>query len=138
MAKKKNIPSGFGWTQGSVSAQAHVHTPQGTYEEEHGRNGFFGRVSHLYHRHPPTGWLRIEGELQPRAYQVADLTGSAHGQAEFFLENNDVKLGIAKLSGEMKIFARNGDGDEVRFIHQEKASSRRITETSTIAPGITS
>lgn len=120
MAKKKNIPSGFGWTQGSVSAQAHVHTPQGTYEEEHGRNGFFGRVSHLYHRHPPTGWLRIEGELQPRAYQVADLTGSAHGQAEFFLENNDVKLGIAKLSGEMKIFARNGDGDEVRFIHQGK------------------
>lgn len=120
MSKNKNIPTGFGWSQGAVSAQAHVHTPEGTFEEEHGRNGFFGRVSHLYHRHPPTGWLRIEGELQPRAYQVVDLAGSAHGQAEFFLENNDVKLGIAKLTGEMKIFARNGDGDEVRFIHEGK------------------
>ncbi len=120
MSKNKNIPSGFGWTQGAVSPQAHVHTPEGTYEEEHGRNGFFGRVSHLYHRHPPTGWLRIEGELQPRAYQVVDLAGSAHGQAEFFLENNDVRLGIAKLTGEMKVFARNGDGDEVRFVHEGK------------------
>ena len=118
MAQNKNIPSGFGWSQGSVSAQAHVHTPEGTFEEEHGRNGFFGRVSHLYHRHPPTGWLRIEGDLKPRAYQVTKLDGAPHGQAEFFLENQDVKLGIAKLATEMKVFARNGDGDEVRFIHE--------------------
>lgn len=114
----KNTPSAFGWSQGVFSPQPHVDVPDGTYEEEHGRQGFFGRVSHLYHRHPPTGWLKIEGPLKPRAYQVTKLAGAEHGQPEFFLENADVKLGIAKLTGEMKVFARNGDGDEIRFIHE--------------------
>lgn len=45
--------------QGKVTRQAHVALPAGTYEEEHGRQGFFGRASHLYHRNPPTGWMRI-------------------------------------------------------------------------------
>lgn len=113
----KNLPSGFGWSQGEVSQQPHVNVPEGTYEEEHGRNGFFGRVSHLYHRHPPTGWLRVEGPLLPRAYQVTNLNGQDEGASEDFLENSDVKLGIAKLSKSMSTFARNADGDEVRFIH---------------------
>jgi homogentisate 1,2-dioxygenase len=114
----KNIPSGFGWSQGRHSAQPHVHVPDGTYEEEHGRQGFFGRVSHLYHRHPPTGWLRIDGNLKPRAYQVSKLEGLAEGQPQFFLENEDVKLGLAKLSKDMGVFVRNADGDEVRFVHE--------------------
>lgn len=113
----KNQPSGFGWSQGKVAEQPHVGVPEGTYEEEHGRNGFFGRVSHLYHRHPPTGWLRVEGPLLPRAYQVTNLKGNDEGAAENFLENSDVKIGIAKLEKSMTTFARNGDGDEVRFIH---------------------
>jgi homogentisate 1,2-dioxygenase len=115
---KKNLPSAFGWSQGVFSPQPHVGVPDGTYEEEHGRQGFFGRTSHLYHRHPPTGWLRIEGALQPHAYQVSKLPGHEHGRPEFFLENSDVKIGIAKLAAPMKVFARNGDGDEVRFIHE--------------------
>lgn len=115
---RKNLPSGFGWSQGRVSAQPHVQVPQGTYEEEHGRNGFFGRVSHLYHRHPPTGWLRIEGPLAPRAYRALDSSGLADGEPEILLENADVRLGISKLNGEMKTFARNADGDELRFIHE--------------------
>ena len=45
----------FALTKGNYAAQAHVGLPEGTYEEEHGRDGFFGRVSHLYHAHPPTG-----------------------------------------------------------------------------------
>jgi homogentisate 1,2-dioxygenase len=118
MKERRNLPSGFGWAQGTYSPQAHVNVPEGTYEEEHGRQGFFGRTSHLYHRHPPTGWLRIEGPLRPHAYQVTRLEGRPEGEAEFFLENSDVKLGVAKLSGEMGIFMRNGDGDEVRFVHE--------------------
>lgn len=115
---QNNFSSGFGWSQGSVTLQPHVNVPAGLYEEEHARQGFFGRTSHLYHRHPPTGWLRIEGELKPRAYLATELKGQAHGQPEWFLENADVKLGISKLKSEMAIFARNADGDEVRFIHQ--------------------
>lgn len=113
-----NLPTGFGWSQGSFSPQPHVDVPDGTYEEEHGRQGFFGRASHLYHRHPPTGWLRIEGELKPRAYQVAKLAGEAHGQPTDFLANADVRLGMAHLKQPMSVFVRNADGDEVRFIHE--------------------
>jgi homogentisate 1,2-dioxygenase len=92
-----------------------VKIPEGTYEEEHGRRGFFGRTSHLYHRHPPTGWTRIEGDLKPRAYDATKLEAEAH--PKWLLENADCKIGIAKFSGEMKIYIRNGDGDEVRFVH---------------------
>jgi homogentisate 1,2-dioxygenase len=116
--EKKNLPSGFGWSQGRTTLQPHVNIPEGTYEEEHARQGFFGRASHLYHRHPPTGWLRIEGPLRPRAYQAARLSGEDFGQPQVFLKNSDVLLGIAKLKADMKAFVRNADGDEVRFIHE--------------------
>ena len=110
MARNKNTSSSpFGWSQGKYSIQPLVRVPDGTYEEEHGRQGFFGRASHLYHLHPPTGWLRIEGPLKPRAYQVVQLSGEADGQSQVFLKNADVQLGIAKLQSEMKIFARNAD-----------------------------
>ena len=110
--------SGFGWAQGTYSPQPHVGTPDGTYEEEHGRRGFFGRTSHLYHRHPPTGWLRIEGPLKPHAYYASKLEGLSEGLPEVFLRNSDVELGMAKLNGPMGIFVRNGDADEVHFIHE--------------------
>lgn len=109
---------GFGWAQGSHARQPHVGIPEDSYEEEHGRQGFFGRVSHLYHRHPPTGWLRIEGPLMPRAYYATRLEGEEHGQPQPLLLNTDVRIGIAKLASPMGIFARNADGDEVRFVHE--------------------
>jgi homogentisate 1,2-dioxygenase len=126
MSKKNNgqssdesgFSSGFGWSQGAVSPQPHVGLPAGTFEEEFGRNGFFGRTAHLYHRHPPTGWLRIEGNLKPRAYYASKLEGLQHGHSEVFLENTDVSIGIAKQNAPMTIFVRNGDEDEVHFIHE--------------------
>ena len=30
---------------------------QHVYEQEHGRGGFAGKVSHTYHLYPPTNWL---------------------------------------------------------------------------------
>ena len=112
-----NLPTGFGWAQGEYALQPHVQVPDGTYEEEHARQGFFGRTSHLYHRKPPTGWLRIEGPLKHHAYHATRREGLEHAQPEPLLWNHDARIGIAKLTGEMKIFARNADGDEVRFIH---------------------
>lgn len=116
--EKPSLISGFGWAQGKYSLQCHVDIPEHTYEEEHGRQGFFGRVSHLYHAHPPTGWLRIEGPLKPHAYHATEIEGSSEGQPQVFLQNSDVQLGIAKLSRDMGVFVRNADGDEVRFIHR--------------------
>gem|GEM_PF-38563 len=117
MSKSPNLPSGFGWSQGQVAAQPHVAVPEGTFEEEHGRQGFFGRVSHLYHRHPPTGWLRIEGPLQPHAYLASQLMGEANAQPTPLLGNSDVQIGIARFGAPVPVFFRNADGDEVRFVH---------------------
>src|SRR4051812_13933929 len=95
MSKINNeVKSAFGWIQGRAAIQPHVNLPEGTFEEEHGRQGFYGRVSHLYHRHPPTGWLRIEGPLRPRAYQASNLEGDSFCQPHVFLKNVDVQLGI--------------------------------------------
>jgi homogentisate 1,2-dioxygenase len=118
MSSKKNQSSGFGWSQWIYTLQPHVQIPDGTYEEEHARQGFFGRTSHLYHRHPPTGWLRIEGPLKPRAYSVTQLEEQKDAQPKVFLKNADVQLGIAKFSRDIDAFIRNADGDEVRFIHE--------------------
>ena len=56
--------------KGKVASQAHVGLPEGTFEEEHGRKGFYGKSAHLYHAHPPTGWVRFEGKLRPHCFDL--------------------------------------------------------------------
>jgi homogentisate 1,2-dioxygenase len=72
----------FPLRQGRHTRQAHVNLPEGTFEEEHARQGFFGRTTHLYRLHPTTAWTRIEGPLRPHSYDLnqlraADGTGLA-------------------------------------------------------------
>ncbi len=55
--------------KGTVTRQAHVALPEGTFEEEHGRKGFYGKSAHLYHTNPPTGWIRFEGKLRPASFR---------------------------------------------------------------------
>ena len=38
-----------------------IDLPEGTVEEEHGRQAFTGRASHLYRTAPPTAWVKVEG-----------------------------------------------------------------------------
>ena len=54
--------------EGTASRQAHCDFPEGTYEREMGREGFFGPVTQLHHKHPPTGWVDWEGPLRPHAF----------------------------------------------------------------------
>jgi homogentisate 1,2-dioxygenase len=109
------------WIRGRVAAQAHVGLPEGTVEEEYARNGFFGRYAHLYRRHAPVGWTRIEGPLKPRAYDLRKLDGPT---TDDWLEsrmgvlgNADVRLSWANLSSAMPYFFRNADADEILFVH---------------------
>ena len=62
--------------KGKTAKQAHVGLPDGTFEEEHGRRGFFGKSAHLYHLHPPTGWIRFEGKLRPHCIDCNKLRPS--------------------------------------------------------------
>jgi homogentisate 1,2-dioxygenase len=108
--------------KGKFATQAHVGLPPGTYEEEHGRRGFYGKSAHLYHTHPPTGWVRFEGKLRPHCFDLnqlepGDLTDPA-GVPVAFLGNQDVKLYVSRRSQPMPFYYRNADGDELMFVHR--------------------
>lgn len=110
------------YSKGQVTRQAHVDVPEGTYEEEYARRGFFGRTSHLYRKEPPVGWLSIEGELRPEALDTAELPGLGHpdylqGRIAF-LRNDDVTLGMVRLEQPMPYYFRNADADEILFVHR--------------------
>ncbi|MBK8794791.1 MAG: homogentisate 1,2-dioxygenase [Holophaga sp.] len=120
----------FPLRQGTITRQAHVNLPEGTFEEEFARNGFFGKTTHLYRTHPVTAWTRIEGPLRPHSYDLNHLNWdtsnaihvSTFGSTEpsfapvCFLYNEDVALHWVS-PGTMEFFYRNADGDDVYYIH---------------------
>ncbi|MEX0960476.1 MAG: homogentisate 1,2-dioxygenase [Burkholderiales bacterium] len=105
--------------QGVHSRQAHADLPEGTYEREMSKEGFFGPSCHFHHRHPPTGWTSFEGDLLPRAFDLNRLspTGDSPWDATPFLHNGDMKLRIWAARTPMNHLVRNSDGDELLFIH---------------------
>ncbi len=105
--------------EGEASRQAHADLPAGTFEREIGRAGFFGPASHIYHRHPPTGWTSFEGPLRPRAFDAKAAAKSSPSpfEAALLLSNSDVKVRIWSCNEPMASLARNADGDELLFIH---------------------
>lgn len=105
--------------EGTASRQAHADLPDGTYERELGREGFFGPATHMYHRHPPTGWIAWEGPLRPRAFDLAKLP-AADGpwQAPDILSNQALRYRFWRAEGAMRTLARNADGDELLFVHE--------------------
>ncbi len=106
-------------TEGRTSRQAHCDLPEGTYERELGKEGFFGPASHMYHTHMPTGWVDFEGPLQPRAFDTTKMKG--HGgspwEATELMHNAHCRFRCWHSDGRMDHLVRNGDGDELLFIH---------------------
>jgi homogentisate 1,2-dioxygenase len=109
----------FPRVEGTTSRQAHADLPDGTYERELGKEGFFGPATHMYHRHPPTGWTRWEGPLRPRAFDLAKLPGRSVSpwDAVDILHNVKLRLRHWTLPETMPDLVRNADGDELLFIH---------------------
>lgn len=109
----------FHESKGTYAPQAHVGIPEGTFEDEHGRQGFSGRATHLYHKNPPTNWTKIDGPCKPQAFNALKAKSSADAwQPTFLLENDDVKIGMIHGQNQMPYFFRNGDGDNIYFIHE--------------------
>jgi homogentisate 1,2-dioxygenase len=106
-------------TEGQASRQAHCDLPEGTFERELGREGFFGPASHMYHRHAPTSWSRIEGDVRPRAFDTTHFGafGPSPWDARQLLFNAHVKFRVWEMTQSMGHLARNADGDELLFIH---------------------
>jgi homogentisate 1,2-dioxygenase len=93
--------------------------PEGTYERELGKEGFFGPAAHMHHRHPPTAWRRIEGELRPRAFDTTHFGdfGAIPWQARELMKNAHTSVRIWEMTASMDQLARNADGDDLLFIH---------------------
>jgi homogentisate 1,2-dioxygenase len=106
--------------EGQVSRQAHADLPDGTFEREIGRDGFFGPATHIYHRHMPTGWSAFEGPLRPRAFNAVAAASESDSpfDASLLLSNGSLKLRIWRCGRPMRALARNADGDELLFVHE--------------------
>src|SRR3974390_1943458 len=100
--------------------------PEGTFEDEPGRKGFYGKSSHLYHTHPPTGWIRFEGKLRPHCFDCNRLEptdlGDPRGGPVAFLGNQDVRVAVSRRSAVMPFYFRNADGDELIFVHRGRGT----------------
>ncbi|MFY7994453.1 MAG: homogentisate 1,2-dioxygenase [Bacteriovoracaceae bacterium] len=103
---------------GVYTKQAHVRIPEGMYEEEHGRKGFFGRVSHIYHEYKPTDWTHIVGELRPHNLPPVFDESSLKNKFIKILFNNDVEVYLGFRDKPYETFFRNADHDEMFFIHE--------------------
>lgn len=110
----------FPRVEGQASRQAHADLPEGTYERELGREGFFGPATHMYHKHMPTAWSSFTGPLRPRAYDTNkfDDFGPTPWSAKALLGNAHVKVRVWHFGIAMPELARNSDGDELLFVHQ--------------------
>src|SRR5919201_2929204 len=110
---------------------------QHVYEQEHGRGGFAGRVSHTYHLYPPTNWLpgetrviegfapRWESPLRPLGgvHHVLDpVTADAgtdvyRGMARL-VANATAALNVTAPTAAMDYFFEHHSATLIVFVHQ--------------------
>ncbi|HTT99652.1 MAG TPA: homogentisate 1,2-dioxygenase [Rhizomicrobium sp.] len=110
----------FPRVEGRTSRQAHADLPEGTYEREIGRDGFFGPATHIYHKHPPTGWSNFEGPLAPRAFdavKAVTLPTPEPYKGALLLSNASCRFALWRVEQAMPMLQRNSDGDVLLFIH---------------------
>ena len=121
---------------GKIPQKRHVQfrQPDGSlYKEEVvGTEGFSGISSILYHINPPTQVKKINrtedisykkwDESVLRHHHLRTLEAKPHGDPvsgrKVLMFNNDVSLGICNPAEQMDYFYKNGEGDEVIFVHE--------------------
>ncbi len=123
-------------SQGIHTKQAHKGIPEGCVEEEQGRKGFFGQVSHLIKRKGSTRWKVIEGPLKPRMFDLVKADRS--GQRQRLLFNQDVTFYSQWIfpddATNLTAF-RNADGDTIYFCHLGKGQLLTEYGLITYRPG---
>ena len=110
----------FPLREGEASRQAHADLPDGGYERELGKEGFFGPATQMIHRHKPTGWSAWDGPLKPRLFDCNGLgpASASPFSAAGLLHNAHLRMRFWRLDAAMPRLARNGDGDELLFVHR--------------------
>ncbi len=120
----KNYPH----KRGRHTDQAHVRVPNGTFELEHAREGFFSEeASHLYVTEPPSHWKRIEGDLRPRAVDCRKMVTADSEDpnalptqllsAAVWCGKKTLSFFLSKRQEAMPFVYKSVDGDEIYFVH---------------------
>ena len=112
------------YSQGKSNTQGHKNIPEGCYEEEQGRKGFYGPVSHLIKSEHSTKWTNIEGPLRPHLFDLVEMKPNL-GHWHRLVYNSDVAIystwnDKSDLSTSQKNVLksfRNADGDTLYFCH---------------------
>ena len=120
---------------GKIPQKRHVQfrQPDGSLYKEQviGTEGFSGISSILYHINAPTKVKEIkkvedisikpwdEGTLRHHHFKTMDAKpeGDAISGRKVLMYNNDVSLGICNPAKPMDYFYKNGEGDEIVFVH---------------------
>jgi homogentisate 1,2-dioxygenase len=129
---------------GNIPHKRHVQfrKPDGSLYSEQvmGTKGFSGVESILYHHYPPTAIVAVEdlgkveipleeeGALRHRHLKTAQVQpgGDPISGRRMLLVNSDVRMGVVQPTEEQTYFYRNGEGDEVLFVHEGEG----VLETS--------
>jgi homogentisate 1,2-dioxygenase len=120
---------------GDVPRKRHIQFREnGTLltEEVMGLEGFTGNESILYHLHSPCRVMKLDGfedinrdewvpaEHAHRHFKTADVKpdGDEITGRRVLMWNNDVEISLCRPAAQMDYFFRNGEGDEVIFVHE--------------------
>lgn len=118
-------------------------------EQVMGTRGFSGTQSILYHHYMPTEVLKAEligsylpdyeeqNSLKHRLF-LTNMTvkkGDALSAREYILGNQDLLIGTAAVNEPMKSYYRNGDGDEMLFVHYGSGKLETMFGTISYRPG---
>ncbi|WP_191566541.1 homogentisate 1,2-dioxygenase [Metabacillus idriensis] len=118
-------------------------------EQVMGTKGFSGSQSILYHHYMPTeiakselirSYLPVYEEmdvLKHRHFFTNDMQikGDAIEAREYILGNEDVLIGMIHATKPMESYCRNGDGDELLFVHVGTGTIETMFGVVTYQPG---
>ncbi|MFD1737218.1 homogentisate 1,2-dioxygenase [Bacillus salitolerans] len=118
-------------------------------EQVMGTKGFSGTQSILYHHYLPTEVVKStvigsylpeyeqDESLSHRHLMTEDITkvGNALAAREYLLGNNDLLIATAFVTEEMTNYYRNGDGDEMLYIHYGSGKVETMFGTISYRPG---
>ena len=112
-------------------------------EEVMGLEGFSGNESILYHLHSPCRVKEV-GDFEPiereewvpdghahRHFRTYDIPagGDPISSRQLLMWNDDVEIALARPTEAMDFFYRNGEGDEVVFVHEGSGTLETIFGT---------
>ncbi|WP_078414327.1 homogentisate 1,2-dioxygenase [Priestia abyssalis] len=119
------------------------------YEQLMGTKGFSSIQSLIYHINPPTR-VKEAKKIKEIRYQFEEKDALKHRHfrtwnteaggdfleaRKIFMGNDDLAIGVARPTQQMSYFYRNGEGDEMLYVHEGKGKIESIFGELSFFPG---